>query len=208
MDFRSRRRFARARSLRILALVPLLGSCAGPVSVSGVLVPTGPSREGHLDQAVVYVESGRRTLDRRFPARADRVPLTFEHGSLGPAVSVAKVDSWLEIWNADTLFHQPFSRSPAATFDGRTVRPNAGTAVRLNAAGPVQIFCQLHEWESAELLVLENGAWTRPDTTGAFLFPPLPRGRYVIRAWHPRLGEQNVPLDVKRSGPMSVELHY
>jgi hypothetical protein len=58
------------------------------------------------------------------------------------------------------------------------------------------------------VLVLESGAWTRPDTAGAFRLPPIPRGRYVIHAWHPRFGQHAVPLDIERSGPMSVELRY
>jgi hypothetical protein len=30
----------------------------------------------------------------------------------------------------------------------------------------------------------------------------------VIRSWHPRLGEQKIPLDVDRTGPVTVELRY
>ena len=196
------------RFLRILALVPLLASCAGSASLSGLLVPRVISPGERLDEAVVYVQSEDRVPGDHFPAPADRASLTFSGASLGPAVSVAKVGTWLEIWNSDQVFHQPFSRSPSAPFEGRSVRPNAGTAVPLRSKGLVQIFCQLHAGESAELLVLESGAWTRPDTTGAFLLPPLPRGRYVIHAWHPRLGEHTTPLEVERSGPMSVELRY
>jgi hypothetical protein len=197
----------RLRSLRILALVPLLASCAGPAFVSGTLVPHGAA-DGRLDQAVIYVQPADPGSDRPLSDWTDRVSLTFAHNSLQPSVSVAMVGSWLEIWNADSVYHQPFSRSPAESFEGRTVRPGAGTALRLRAKGMVQVFCQLHEGESAEILVLENGAWTRPDTAGAFRLPPLPRGHYVIHAWHPRLGEQTVPLDVARSGPMSVEVRY
>jgi len=208
MERRPSRPNAWLRSLLILAAVPLLGSCAGTTSVSGLLVPRGPVPGQRLDQAVIYLEADPPVSDRRFPARADRVSLSFERDSLGPAITVAKVGAWLEIWNADSIFHQPFSRSPAATFEGRSVRPNSGTAVRLRARGTVQVFCQLHDRESAELLVLESGAWTRPDTTGAFAFPPLKPGHYVVRSWHPRLGEQKVPLEVERSGPVSVELRY
>ena len=195
------------RSLRILALVPLLASCAGPASVSGLLIPRGAA-DRSLDEAVVYVEPEEPGADGRLSDWADRASLTFGRDSLQPAVSVAMVGSWLEIWNADTLFHQPFSRSPAAAFEGRTVRPHSGTAVRLRDKGLVQVFCQLHEGESAEVLVLESGAWARPDTAGAFRLPPIPRGRYVIHAWHPRFGQHAVPLDIERSGPMSVELRY
>jgi len=195
------------RFLRVLALAPLLASCAGPASVSGLLIPHSPGGGG-LDEAVVYVEPEDPAADGRLSGWADRVSITFGRESLQPAVSVAMVGSWLEIWNADTLFHQPFSRSPAASFEGRTVRPNTGTAVRLREKGLVQVFCQLHEGESAEVLVLEAGAWTRPDSAGAFRLPPLPRGRYVIHAWHPRLGEHTAPLDIEHSGPMSVELRY
>ena len=195
------------RPLRVLVLAPLLASCAGSASVSGLLVPRGAADPG-LDQAVVYVLPQDPAHDGLLPDWNDRVSVTFARGSLQPALSVATVGSWLEIWNADSVFHQPFSRSPAALLDGHSVRPGTGSALLLREKGMVQIFCQLHEGESAELLVLESGAWTRPDTTGAFQLPPLPRGKYVLHAWHPRLGEQTVPLDIERSGPLSVELHY
>ena len=208
MERRPSRSNAWLRSLPILAAVPLLASCAGTASVSGLLVPRGPVPGQRLDQAVIYLESDPPVSDRRSPGLADRVSLTFARESLGPAVTVAKVGAWLEIWNADSVFHQPFSRSPAAAFEVRSVRPNSGTAVQLRARGTVQVFCQLHDRESAELLVLESGAWTRPDTTGAFAFRRLKPGHYVVRSWHPRLGEQKVPLEVERSGPVSVELRY
>lgn len=195
------------RPLRALLVAPLLASCAGPASVNGLLIPRGPA-DPHLDQAVIYVQPQDPAHDSLHPDWSDRVSLTFAHGALQPAVSVAAVGSWLEIWNADSVFHQPFSRSPAARFDGRSVRPRNGTAVQLNEKGLVRIFCQLHDSESAEVLVLESGAWTRPDTTGAFHLARLPRGKYVIHAWHPWLGEQTAPLDIEHAGPLSVELHY
>lgn len=208
MERRLSRTVAVLRPLRLLAVVPLLASCAGMASVNGMLVPRGTGAGQRLDQAVIYLEANGPVSDRHFPVRDDRVLLTFARDSLGPVATVAKVGAWLEIWNADSVFHQPFSRSPAAPFEGRSVRPNAGTALRLNGRGLIQIFCQLHDRESAEVLVLGSGAWTRPDTTGAFRFPRLKPGHYVIRSWHPRLGEQKVPLEVERSGPVSVELRY
>jgi hypothetical protein len=199
----------RALVYRILTLAAALAtSCAGPASLNGMLIPRRFSPDERLDHAVVYVESKSRTLDQQFPARADRVPLRFTGGRIEPVVTVATTGSWLEMWNADTVFHQPFSRSLAAPFEGRSVRPGAGTVVRLRAKGLVQVFCQLHDGESAELLVLDNSAWARPDITGAFTLPALPRGHYVLHAWHPRLGEQAMPLEVGRSGPVSVELRY
>jgi hypothetical protein len=203
MELRSRG--PTGRILGILAVLPFVTSCAGSASVSGLLLPRGAAR---LDQAVIYVQPEESASRRTLSDWADRESLTFSKSSLKPAVSVAVVGSWLEIWNADSVYHQPFSRSPALSFPARTVRPGTGAAMRLPAKGLIQVFCQLHEGESAEVLVLENGAWTRPDTSGAFRLPPLPRGRYVIHAWHPRLGEHTAPLDIEHAGPMSVELHY
>jgi hypothetical protein len=195
----------RFRLLRVLALVPLLTSCAGSASVNGLLVPRGPAR---LDQAVVYVQPEDPAAGRQLAEWTDRASITFARGTVTPAVCVATVGSWLEIWNADSVYHQPFSRSPALPLEARTVKPGTGFAMRLKTQGTVEMFCQLHEGESAELLVLENAAWTRPDSAGAFRFPTLPRGRYVLHVWHPSLGEQTTTLDIEKPGPMSVELRY
>ena len=198
----------RIRPSLILALALFVTSCAGPATLSGLLVPKKLSQDQRLDQAVVYVESKNRRIDRNFPPRPGRVSFTFSGGALDPTVGVAKIGAWLEFHNADSVFHQPFSRSLAAPFEGRSVRPGDATPVRLRAKGLVQIFCQLHDGESAELLVLDNGAWTRPDITGAFTLPTLPKGRYTVRAWHPRLGEQTIQVYVDETGPVSIELRY
>ena len=205
MEPHSGRRRTRFRLLRVLALVPLLTSCAGSASVNGMLVPRGPAR---LDQAVVYVQPEDPAAGRQLAEWADRPSITFAHGSVTPAICVATVGSWLEIWNSDSVYHQPFSRSPALPLEARTVKPGTGFAMRLKTQGTVEVFCQLHEGESAELLVLENAAWTRPDSAGAFRFPTLPKGRYVLHVWHPRLGEQSTTIDIEKPGPMSVELRY
>ena len=198
----------RKHSLRILALALLLSSCAAPASLNGLVVPRKLTPDERLDYAVVYLESKDPSIEDFFPPRESRVALTFNGRALEPVVAVARTGASLELWNADSVFHQPFSRSLAAPFDGRSVRPGSGTAVKLRAKGLIQIFCQLHENESAEVLVLDSGAWARPDITGAFTLPPLPRGRYTIHAWHPRLGEQSMPVEIDGSGPMSVELRY
>jgi hypothetical protein len=203
MERRSRRPRGGFRVLRVLLIAPLVTSCAGSASVSGLL--RGPAR---LDQAVVYVQPADADSGLPLTDWSDRVSLTFTHRALKPAVSVATVGSWLEIWNADSVYHQPFSRSPALPFQARTVRPGTWSAMLLGAKGLVEVFCQLHDGESAEILVLENAAWTRPDTTGAFRLPRLPKGRYVIHVWHPRLGEQTTPLDIEKNGRISVDLHY
>src|SRR5262245_18093414 len=147
------------RPLRVLLVAPLLASCAGSASVSGLLIPRGPAVP-RLDEAVIYVQPqdpARGGLNLEW---SDRVSLTFAGGALEPAVSVAAVGAWLEIWNADSVFHQPFSRLPAARFDVRSERPRNGTVLQLNEKGLIRIFCQLHDSESAEVLVLESGAWS------------------------------------------------
>ena len=197
----------RARAALVLAVLPLLASCAATGSVTGVLIPRGPADKS-LDEAVVYMEPTDASLKESLSSWGDRVTVTFAKETMEPAVSVAVVGTWLEIWNEDHVFHQPFSRSAAAPIAIRSVRPQSGTAVQLRTKGLVHIFCQLHASESAEILVLDSGVWTRPDTNGAFSFTRLPRGRYMIHAWHPRLGQQKVPLEIEKSGPMSVELRY
>ena len=97
MEPHSGRRRTRFRLLRVLALVPLLTSCAGSASVNGMLVPRGPAR---LDQAVVYVQPEDPAAGRQLAEWADRPSITFAHGSVTPAICVATVGSWLEIWNS------------------------------------------------------------------------------------------------------------
>jgi plastocyanin len=93
----------------------------------------------------------------------------------------------VEFPNEDPLFHNVFSLSRAKEFDlGRYPR-GASRSVAFDQTGIVQVFCHIHSDMSAVVLVLDNGYFAVPDSSGRYAIPDLPPGEYTLVAWHERI---------------------
>jgi len=197
-------------SVVLAALALACCSCATSVAISGrIAQPAPPSGSPvQIEDAIVYVEALGPMLDRWTPATRHDTALRFDHGSLEPRVSAAAAGTRLRVENRDSVFHRPFSVSPAAAFDARVLGPGESRTIDLRTGGVVQVFCEHHKLESASVLVLTHGAWTHPDAGGRFTLPPLPRGGYRVHLWHPQLGERVTPVTIAHPGPITLEMSF
>lgn len=199
----------RTRPLCAIALLLVLtASCAVMAPVRGQLVPGPNQAAGRMDDAVVYVESRGPARRRDFPDRGAADSIVLVQGRFEPRVSATVVGSRIFLKNEDQVFHSPFSRSPAAPFRGRPLRSRQSRAIPVRSSGMVRIFCELHARESADVLVLRHGTWTRADEQGRFSLGELRRGKYMVHLWHPTLGDRAMPLDISRRGPVTIDLRY
>ena len=181
------------------ALLCLAVSCSGCAS-SGVIrgtlsagTPTGsvvpPQPRGSVVDAVVYVEGVRLRGESRLPAGQAPPRLELKGETLRPRVLVVPVGTSVEYPNHDSLFHNVFSVSPAKPFDLGRYGRGESKRVTFDNPGLVNVYCKLHPNMAAFILVVPNRAFARPDSTGRFVLPPLPKGRYVLNVWHPDFPE-------------------
>lgn len=199
----------RNRSLGMIALFPVLtASCAVMAPVRGHVVPGQIHGDGRMEDAIVYLESRDPDRGRHLLRRRAGTPIVLVGGRFEPGISATAVGSWITLRNNDPVFHRPFSRSAAAPFSGRALRYRQSRTVSVRSSGMVHIFCELHARESAEVLVLDHGTWTRADEKGRFSLGRIPCGKYTVRAWHPTLGDRAMPLEVSRDGPVTIDLRY
>jgi len=186
-----------------LALLWLAVSCSGCAS-SGVIrgtlsagTPTGsviPAQEPKADRAsvrgsvvdaVVYVEGVRLRGESRLPAGQASPRLELKGETFRPRILVVPAGTSVEFPNHDSLFHNIFSVSPAKSFDLGRYGRGESKRVTFDKPGLVNVYCKLHPNMAAYVLVVPNRAFARPDSTGRFVLPPLPKGRYVLNVWHP-----------------------
>ena len=175
--------------------------CASPGVIRGTLSTRAPASEpvipsqepnatdvsarGSVVDAVVYVEELSPRAESRLLAPKSSTSLELRGQALQPRVLVVPVGSSVEFPNRDSLFHNVFSVSPAKPFDlGRYGR---GKSKRLtfDKPGVINVYCKLHPNMAAYVLVVPNRAFARPDSSGRFVLPTLPRGRYAVNVWHP-----------------------
>ncbi len=61
---------------------------------------------------------------------------------------------------------------------------------------PFKVKCDVHPWMGAWVAVFKHPYFTVTEKDGSFEIKGLPAGKYVVRAWHEKFGEQTAEFEV------------
>lgn len=162
----------------------------------------GAARPVQSIPPVVYLKDA---LGMR-PVPARDVTMAQEDTAFVPGLLVVPVGTTVRFPNRDPFFHNVFSYSSAARFDlGRYPRGES-KEVRLDEAGVVKVYCEVHEPMRAAIVVVENEFWAQPDRDGGFRIDGIPAGTYTLVAWHADRGEATAEVRVRDGQVARVEL--
>jgi plastocyanin len=189
---------ARLRSTKAIArltagaliLLAALGT-AGP-AVGATLIVNVQTPEGHaLPGAVITVRPLDGPPRKAAPVHAvmDQVDRAFE-----PDLLVIPVGSTVGFPNSDSVSHQIYSFSPAKRFQLPLYRGKPYPPVRFEQVGVVTLGCNIHDEMLAYLLVTDAPYLGRTDRGGSWS-ADVPRGRYRVAIWHPRLRDSEADLE-------------
>ena len=152
---------------------------------------------GAMQNVIVYVKSGLKGW--KFPAPTGMVELDQEGCTYIPHVFGMRVGQTLKIKNSDPIMHNVHG------FDLKTKRdlfnigqPKKGTVdeIVVKRAGFVQIKCDVHGWMGSYAGVFNHPFFTVSSEDGSFSLDKLPPGKYVIEAWHEKLGTKSETVTV------------
>jgi len=173
-----------------LALLAALGR-AGPV-LAATLVIHVQTPDGHaLSGAVVTA----RPLDGqgRRPAPVHAV-MDQVNRAFAPDLLVVPVGSTVAFPNSDSVSHQIYSFSAAKRFQLPLYRGKPYPPVQFDQTGVITLGCNIHDDMLAYLLVTDAAYFGRTDAQGAWS-ADVPRGRYQVTVWHPRLRESEAAVE-------------
>jgi hypothetical protein len=160
-----------------------------------------------LDQIPDKVE--RKLTHRGWFAPKPKLPRIVQaHLRFEPRVLVIAAGTPVEFQNLDKVFHSTFSVSAAKRFDLGKYKPGTLDTVAFDRPGVANLHCDIHPDEIGFVVVAPNHAFARPDSLGRFTLPSLPPGKYMVRVWHPRLGELHRETEMPRHGDVDLELKY
>jgi len=114
-----------------------------------------------------------------------------------PLVLPVIVGTTVDFPNNDNLFHNVFSYSQPREFDlGRYPKGNV-RSVRFDKPGTVKVYCDIHSYMFATILVLENPYFAIPDDEGNFEIRNIPEGTYEFIFWYGRKRLETRRISVK-----------
>jgi plastocyanin len=195
---------------RLLATVPamlvLAGRGGAQGAVSGqitILEREGAgARTADLASAVVWLEplAGARA------AAPENAQIAMESRQYVPHVRVVTVGSTVEFPNQDPFRHNVFSKSGPGEFDLGLYQRGETRGATLRRPGVYPVFCNIHARMLAFVVAVATPHHAQAGSDGRFALPDVPAGRYRLRVWHERGGEQATEVDVPAEGAGSLRV--
>ena len=153
--------------------------------------------------AVVFLEGA---IAGSAPTELTTPRLSQRDTSFTPELIIVPAGTTVSFPNGDPFFHNVFSYSKTKRFDlGRYPRGEQKN-VTFDRAGAVSVYCEIHKWMRAGVVVVENGfnAIVQPD--GSFTLPGVPPGAYRLTVWQAERGSKTVDVNVPASGEVRVDV--
>jgi plastocyanin len=134
------------------------------------------------EKAVIYIESVQGSYEPpRTHPQLDQRDMVFR-----PLVLPILIGSTVDFPNSDPLFHNVFSLSQPKEFDLGRYPKGQKKSVTFEHTGVVSVYCEIHSYMFATILVLQNPYFAVPDEDGNFILKNIPSGTYQLSFWFGR----------------------
>lgn len=157
-----------------------------------------------LGHAVVYLEAQGALPET--PGERPARKLRQHTARFEPSFLAVAVGQPIEMPNDDTIYHNVFSYSRPNDFDLGLYRAGESRTLRFDHAGPVRLYCSIHEGMNGLIFVAPNRWFAVPAANGAFVIADVPPGRYLLKLWSERAPEVQREIRVAAGVDARIEL--
>jgi plastocyanin len=178
--------------------------CGSEPKLSPVLVVSPDKGIKDVVVSLANIQKGK-ALEK--PAKAP--VLDQKNCEYHPYAQIFPVGTTLEILNSDDVLHnvktQPGSKT---TFNVAQPKFKKKITQEFKIPEIVKVECNVHGWMNALLVVAEHPYYALTDDKGSFKISDVPAGKYTLKLWHAKLGEQTKEITVgpKEDAKVAVEL--
>ena len=200
----------RRRAGQFILSASLVLGLSMPVCAA-TLSATALSKSGVVMSDVVLFAT---PLDHPVPApgKIDNPIIAQQQMQFTPYVSVIRVGTDIKFPNYDKVEHHIKSFSPAKEFEIKPYQKITPPPLLFDKTGVVVIYCLLHEWMRAYVMVVDTPYFGKTDDSGVVTLDNLPAGKYEVRAWHPDMGSIKAPLlqtvEVAATGTQQLKFNF
>jgi len=148
---------------------------------------------GHIDDPalrrktqLVYVETAAGT----FAPLATPAVMNQTGNTYSPKILPVLIGSKVEFRSGDPELHNVNARANKTQLFNQAVLPHQMFTKKMEQKGVVHLSCNIHKEMSADIIVLQNPYFARPDADGGFTIANVPAGSYSIRIFGSDLSDE------------------
>ena len=130
--------------------------------------------------------------------------------SFTPYISIIQKGQPVEFANQDDITHHIFSASRDQRFSFKIRSGDKNSDVQFNQVAKISMGCNIHDWMSGYLLVLDTPYFEKTDKNGRVEFKLDFNKNAKINIWHPQMREDapslSKDISISKSG-ITVNFH-
>jgi plastocyanin len=166
----------------------------------------GSARESPPVPMVVHLEGP--ALPRASAGAANRVRISQRDTTFVPGAAVVPVGTSVAFPNEDAFFHNVFSYSRAKRFDLGRFPQGESKSVVFDQPGYIKVFCEVHQWMRAGILVVAAPFHQVVSDDGTFHLEGVPPGRHTLVVTDFDRGTREMELNVPEGGEVQVRVEF
>jgi hypothetical protein len=114
-----------------------------------------------------------------------------------PYAQIIPVNTTLEVLNSDDVLHN-VKTEPGSKTTFNVAQPKFKKKITIDFKTPevVNVECNVHGWMNAIIAVVDHPYNALTDADGSFKITDVPPGKYTVKVWHSKLGEQTKEVTV------------
>ncbi|WP_259651185.1 MULTISPECIES: cupredoxin domain-containing protein [Shewanella] len=127
-----------------------------------------------------------KPADALLPARPP-VEVHQQNKQFSPYITVIQKGYQLKFVNDDDITHHIYSASGPKRFSFKLRKDNAQKDMVFDQAGHISMGCNIHDWMSGHVLVVDTPFYAVTNNLGHVEFDSVPDNEYQLNIWHPQL---------------------
>lgn len=156
-----------------------------PVSATDIQVNVLDNEQKNVKDIVVYLEPVNTA--NHLPRNAKTLEIGQLDRAFTPYISVIQVGNEVLFNNRDDITHHIYSPIGENKFEFKLRSGDSKVKKDFNNTGEVVMGCNIHDWMSGYLLILETPYFAKTSQQGMAHFTVQTNGQYRLTVWHPQL---------------------
>lgn len=158
-----------------------------------------------VSDVVVYLQP---LAGQVLTASSDVVIVSQQDKSFSPYITVSQTNKKVNFVNQDNISHHIYSADKKNKFSFKIRSGTEHLSERFNDEAEIAMGCNIHDWMSGYLLVVDTPYFAKTDKNGHVNFSLVTLGKYRVVVWHPELSTANHRLSQDHHIMNDVVYHF